>query len=85
MTRSLDPRVRRLEERNGDHDQRRQQAEDDAAVFRNRLDTIAAGYVDADRTPDPAAQAKWSPAMHLAWAMRFAPERAGSILTEYRA
>ncbi len=85
MTRSLDPRIRRLELRDGDRDQQRRQSEDDAAMFRTRIGAIAAGYTDDDRDPDPAARAKWSPAMHVAWAIRFAPTTVGSIIKEHLA
>ena len=85
MNRSLDPRIRRLELRDGDRDQRRLQAEDDAAMFRTRIGTIAAGYTDKDQCPDSAARAKWSPAMRVAWAIRFAPTTVGSIIKEHSA
>ena len=85
MTRSLDPRIRRLELRDGDRDQRRRQAEDDAAMFRTRIGAIAAGYTDQDQCPDPTARAKWSPAMRVAWAIRFAPTTVGSIIKEHLA
>ncbi len=85
MNRSLGPRIRRLELRDGDRDQRRRQAEDDAAVFRTRIGSIASGYTDADRDLDPSAQATWSPAMRAAWAVRFAPNTVGSIIQEYLA
>ena len=85
MNRSLDPRIRRLELRDGDRDQRRRQAEDDAAMFRTRIGAIAAGYTGKDQCPDPAARAKWSPAMRVAWAIRFAPTTVGSIIREHLA
>ncbi len=87
MSRSLDPRLRRLELRDGDRDQQRRQAEDDAAVFRTRIGATAAGYTDDDRDPDPdpAARANWSPAMRVAWAIRFAPTTVGSIIKEHLA
>lgn len=85
MTRSLDPRIRRLELRDGDRDQQRRQSEDDAAMFRTRIGAIAAGYTDDDRGPDPAARAKWSSAMRVAWAVRFAPDTVGSIIQEHLA
>jgi len=85
MNRSLDPRIRRLELRDGDRDQQRRQAEDDAAVFRTRIGAIAAGYTDKDQSPDPVARAKWSPAMRVAWAIRFAPTTVGSIIKEHSA
>lgn len=85
MTRALDPRIRRLELRDGDRDQRRQQTDDDAAVFRTRIGAIAAGYTDKDQSPDPAARAKWSTAMRVAWAIRFAPTTVGSIIKEHSA
>jgi len=85
MSRSLDPRLRRLELRDGDRDQQRRQVEDDAAMFRTRIVAIAAGYTDDDRDHDPAACAKWSPAMRVAWAVRFAPTTVGSIITEHLA
>lgn len=85
MSRSLDPRLRRLELRDGDRDQQRRQVEDDAAMFRTRIVAIAAGYTDDDRDPDPAARAKWSPAMRVAWAIRFASTTVGSIITEHLA
>lgn len=83
MSRSLDPRIRRLELRDGDRDQRRQQAEDDAAVFRTRISAIASGYTDADQKPDSSAQTAWSPAMRVAWAVRFAPNTVGPIIQEH--
>jgi len=83
MTRSLDPRIRRLELRDGDRDQQRRQAEDDAAVFRTRIGAIAAGYTDRDHSPDTVAQAKWSPAMRVAWAVRSAPTTVGQIIQEH--
>ena len=85
MNRSLDPRIRRLELRDGDRDQRRRQAEDDAAMFRTRIGAIAAGYTDKDQSLDPAARAKWSPAMRFAWAIRFPPPTVGSIIKEHLA
>lgn len=85
MNRSLDPRIRRLELRDGDRDQRRRQAEDDAAMFRTRIGAIAAGYTDDDQDPDPAARANWSQAMRVAWAIRFAPNTVGSIIQEHLA
>jgi hypothetical protein len=85
MNRSLDLRLRRLELRNGDRDQQRRQVEDDAAMFRTRIVAISAGYTDDDRAPDLAARAKWSPAMRVAWAIRFAPTTVGSIITEHLA
>lgn len=85
MTRSLDPRLRRLELRDGDRDQRQRQAEDDAAVFRTRIGAIAAAYTDKDQNPDPEARAKWSPAMRVAWAVRFAPNTVGPIIQEHNA
>lgn len=85
MIRSFDPRLRRLELRDGDRDQKRRQTEDDAAVFRARIGAIAAGYTDDDRDPDPAARANWSPAMRVAWAIRFAPNTVGSIIQEHLA
>ena len=83
MTRSLDPRIRRLELRDGDRDQRRQQTEDDAAVFRTRIGAIASGYTDADQNLDPSAQGTWSPAMRVALAVRFAPNTVGPIIQEH--
>jgi len=85
MSRSLDPRIRRLELRDGDRDQQRRQAEDDAAVFRTRIGAIAAGYTDDDRAHEPAARAKWSPAVRVAWAVRFAPNTVGQIIQEHLA
>ena len=85
MSRSLDPRLRRLELRDDDRDQQRRQAEDDAAVFRTRIGAIAAGYTDKDQSPAPAARAKWSPAMRVAWAIRFAPTTVSSIIKEHSA
>jgi hypothetical protein len=85
MSRSLAPRIRHLELRNGDGDQQRRQAEEDAVAFRARIGAIAAGYTDKDRAPEPAARAKWSPAMRVAWAIRFAPTTVGSIIKEHSA
>jgi hypothetical protein len=85
MSRSLDPRIRRLELRDGDRDQKRRQTEDDAAMFRTRIGAIAAGYTDDDRDPDPVARPNWSPAMRVAWAIRFAPNTVGSIIQEHLA
>jgi len=85
MTRSLDPRIRRLELRDGDRDQHRRQVEDDAAIFRTPIGAIAAGYTDDDRAPEPAARAKWSLAMRVAWEVRFAPHTVGSIIPEHLA
>jgi hypothetical protein len=85
MTRSLDPRIRRLELRDGDRDQQRRQAEDDAEVFRTRIGAIASGYTDADRDLDAPAQATWSPAMRFAWAVRFAPNSINQIIQEHLA
>ncbi len=85
MARSLDPRIHRLELRDGDRDQQRRQVEDDAAMFRTRIGAIAAGYTDDDQDPEPATRAKWSPAMRVAWAIRFAPTTVGSIIKEHSA
>jgi hypothetical protein len=85
MTRSLDPRIRRLELRDGDRDQRRRQAEDDAAAFRTRIGAIASGYIDDDQSIGLAAQATWSPAMRVAWAVRFAPNSISQIVQEHLA
>ncbi|MEG3166400.1 hypothetical protein U1701_17605 [Sphingomonas sp. PB2P19] len=85
MTRSLDPRIRRLELRDDDLDQQRRQAEDDAAAFRARIGAMAAGYTHEDRDSDPATLANWSPAMRVAWAVRFAPNTVGSLIQEHLA
>lgn len=83
MHRSLAPRLRRLELRDDDHDQQRRQAKDDAAVFMARIGAIAAGYTDDDRDLEPAARAEWSPAMRVAWAVRFAPNTIAPIIQEH--
>jgi hypothetical protein len=83
MIRSLDPRLRRLELRDGDRDQKRRQAEDDAMLFRTRIGALAAGYTDEDRHPDPTARASWSTAMRVAWAVRFAPNTVGTMIQEH--
>ena len=85
MTRSLDPRIRRLELRDGDRDQRRRQAEGDAMLFRTRIGALAAGYTEEDQDRDPSSRASWSPAMRVAWAVRFAPNTVGAIIQEHLA
>lgn len=85
MTRSLNPRLRRLELRDGDRDQQRRQTEDDAAMFRTRIGALAAGYTGEDQNRDPSARASWSPAMRVAWAVRFAPNTVGAMIQEHLA
>lgn len=85
MTRSLDPRIRRLELRDGDRDEQRRQGEDDAALFRTRIGALAAGYTEEDQDGDPSARASWSPAMRVAWAVRFAPNTVGTMIQEHLA
>lgn len=67
MARSLEPRLRSIEQRRGDDDQRRAQVQEDAALFMSRLHSMAAAFADASVPRDLAAQAHWSPAMHVAW------------------
>ncbi len=85
MTHSLDPRIRRLELRDGDRDEQRRQAEDDAMLFRTRIGALAAGYTDKDRHPDSTARANWSTAMRVAWAVRFAPNTVSTMIQDHLA
>lgn len=70
---SIRSRLSRLEGLASAHDPDRARIEEDARIVRERLEHMAAAFGQADSHPSQEKVATWSPAQHLAWAMRFRP------------